>query len=164
MLLQNFRCSMGVFRLSLALLGLLLFVGIGVALTVDDVSEHLVCLCGCGEMVINTCQCDHANKVRAVIGQRIKAGMSKEEIIRSFVEEHGEQILAAPTKSGFNLTAWALPFLALALGGWLVPVVIVRWVRVRRRMGLVEGRKGRNRREDREYAERLDRELERFDE
>ena len=46
----------------------------------------------------------------------IETGQSKEDIIQYFVSTKGERILAAPTKKGFNLTAWILPFLAIILG------------------------------------------------
>jgi len=45
------------------------------------------------------------------------------------VVKYGERILSAPTKQGFNLMAWVLPFVALALGGAVVGVVVKRWRR-----------------------------------
>ena len=43
------------------------------------------------------------------------------------VQNYGEQLLAAPTKKGFNLTAWVTPFLAFFAGAGLVGFVIHRW-------------------------------------
>ena len=38
--------------------------------------------------------------------------------------EYGERILAAPRARGFNRLAYILPWLALALGAWLLVVLL----------------------------------------
>ncbi|MBI2950682.1 cytochrome c-type biogenesis protein CcmH, partial [bacterium] len=43
--------------------------------------------------------------------------------------EYGEVVLAAPTKKGFNLTAWILPFVAILAGAGIVRAVVKRWTR-----------------------------------
>ncbi len=43
--------------------------------------------------------------------------MSEPQIIQAFVAEYGQTVLSAPPKKGFNLTAWAIPFLGFVLGG-----------------------------------------------
>jgi cytochrome c-type biogenesis protein CcmH len=52
-----------------------------------------------------------------------------DQIIKQYVDKYGETILSAPTKSGFNLSAWIMPFAALAIGGFGVRKVIQSWVR-----------------------------------
>ena len=44
------------------------------------------------------------------------------------VDKYGETVLSAPTKFGFNLTAWMTPFLALVAGGFGVRKVLLAWV------------------------------------
>lgn len=39
-----------------------------------------------------------------------------------------EQVLAVPTKKGFNLTAWILPFVALVAGAALIYALLRLWV------------------------------------
>ena len=56
----------------------------------------------------------------------IDNGQSSDQIIQSYVAKYGQTVLAAPTKSGFNLTAWAIPFLAFFLGGTLLFVYLKR--------------------------------------
>ena len=48
--------------------------------------------------------------------------------IISQVDEYGETVLSAPTKFGFNLTAWVMPFIALVAGGVGVRKVIYSWM------------------------------------
>jgi cytochrome c-type biogenesis protein CcmH len=61
----------------------------------------------------------------ADLGKQIDEGRSDEQIIASFIEKYGSTVLAAPPVSGFNLTAWIMPFAALAIGG-LAAVYFVR--------------------------------------
>ena len=68
---------------------------------------------------------DMKRRVRELVAE----GRSDEEIRDYFVARYGEWILLTPPKSGFSLTAWALPLSAVALG-----VVLVTWV-VRKRRG-----------------------------
>ncbi|NIA31756.1 MAG: hypothetical protein GWP06_17835 [Actinobacteria bacterium] len=85
------------------------------ALTAGEITKGLTCTCSCN-MLVSACECGTAQKITTQVSQMIEKGLSKEEIIQSFVSTHGEKILAAPTKKGFNLTAWILPFLAIILG------------------------------------------------
>jgi len=68
-----------------------------------------------------------ADRIRAFIVERIDAGDTKTEIKDKLVEQFGERILAAPTKSGFNLLAWVLPFVSIVAAGVIVFVILRRW-------------------------------------
>ena len=48
-------------------------------------------------------------------------------MVAAFVARHGEKILSAPTKEGFNLLAWATPFAVLLAAGATLVLVIRRW-------------------------------------
>jgi cytochrome c-type biogenesis protein CcmH len=43
------------------------------------------------------------------------------------VSRYGEFVVLAPPKRGFNLLVWGLPFLALAVGGCGIYLVVRRW-------------------------------------
>ena len=58
----------------------------------------------------------------------LESGLTVEQIIKSQVDEYGETVLSAPTKFGFNLTAWVMPFVALIAGGVGVKKIINSWV------------------------------------
>jgi cytochrome c-type biogenesis protein CcmH len=104
------------------------------ALTVSEVAREMSCRCGCS-MTVDGCNhtnCPFAVPARKTIGEKIEAGMTKEAILRFYVSQYGEQVLAAPTKTGFNLTAWILPFVMILAGGAIVRTVVKRWTRTER--------------------------------
>jgi cytochrome c-type biogenesis protein CcmH/NrfF len=73
-----------------------------------------------------------AERMRDFIRDRIAAGETKSEIKDALVAEFGEAVLAAPPKEGFNLLAWVLPFLGVAVAGGAIAVLAVRWRRASR--------------------------------
>ena len=70
-----------------------------------------------------------ADRIRAFITRRIKAGDTKSEIKHRLVSEFGEAVLAAPPRHGFDLLAWLLPLLGLAGSGAVILVLARRWTR-----------------------------------
>jgi len=65
--------------------------------------------------------------MKADIQQRIDNGQSKDQILDSYVQRYGDVILAAPPKEGFNLSAWVMPFVAIAGAAFLVYMLLKRW-------------------------------------
>ncbi len=123
-------------RVRVAVLGLLLVqLGSGRVLqaqgTVDDVASHLICLCGCNKL-LNVCEMDTAQQMKAIISEKLAGGWDKRKIIEYMTATYGEQVLAAPTKRGFNLTAWITPFGLILLGSVVLWVVLAAWVQHRR--------------------------------
>ncbi len=57
----------------------------------------------------------------------IAKGMSRAQIIAFYRRQYGEKVLSAPTTEGFNLLAWTMPFIALALGGGAMVLAVGRW-------------------------------------
>tara|TARA_B100000315_G_C14478111_1_gene541586 strand:+ start:781 stop:990 length:210 start_codon:yes stop_codon:yes gene_type:complete len=53
-------------------------------------------------------------------------------IIHPYLERYGEKALSAPTKKGFNLTAWVTPFFAIIVGSAGIRSVVSRWVSLRK--------------------------------
>ncbi|MCL4460012.1 MAG: cytochrome c-type biogenesis protein CcmH [Chloroflexi bacterium] len=126
---------------------------------VDEIARQLMCQCGC-TMVLSTCDCSTAQQFREEIQTKLGQGQTPGQIIQSFMERYGEKALAAPTKTGFNLTAWATPFMAI-LGGGLALYLLVRvWVRKDRPSPVLES--SIDEREKDEYEERLQKELDQF--
>lgn len=94
------------------------------------ISDKLICQCGCNYGLTNCphLQCPSAPVLRAKIREKLAAGQSEPLILEAMVAEFGPAILAAPPAEGFNLTAWVMPFVALALGLGLVYFVARRWL------------------------------------
>jgi cytochrome c-type biogenesis protein CcmH len=103
---------------------------------VEEVTSELVCPCASG-LTVAACQetvdCPLAAKMENLTEELIAEGKSKDEILDYFVEIYNESILAAPRKEGFSLSAWAVPFLGVALGITAMSWLAWRWARQRRR-------------------------------
>jgi len=57
----------------------------------------------------------------------IGEGKTRAQIIAFYRHQYGEKVLSAPTTAGFNILAWTMPFIALALGGGLMVLAVGRW-------------------------------------
>ncbi len=95
-----------------------------------NLENALMCKCDdkCGKVLIN-CTCDTSKETRKILTGKLDSGLTVDQIVKQYVDKYGETILSAPTKSGFNLSAWIMPFAALAIGGFGVRKVIQSWVR-----------------------------------
>ena len=97
--------------------------------TSAEVSEGLTCQCGCGLTVANCNMptCGFSVPMRRDIDRMIGEGKTRAQIISFYRAQYGEKVLSAPTTEGFNILAWTMPFIALAVGGGLMVVAVGRW-------------------------------------
>ncbi len=72
-----------------------------------------------------------AQQMRAIIKSQLEEGKTPDQVRAFFVSKYGEWVLLSPTKSGFSLLVWVLPYLALAGGLIFVVFVIRRWARAK---------------------------------
>ncbi|MDH5761521.1 MAG: cytochrome c-type biogenesis protein CcmH [Nitrospinota bacterium] len=95
-----------------------------------NLENALMCKCDdkCGKVLIN-CTCDTSKETRKTLMAKLESGLTVDQIIKQYVDKYGETILSAPTKKGFNLSAWITPFVALVIGGFGVRKVIQSWMR-----------------------------------
>lgn len=93
---------------------------------VDRVTSNLVCVCGCANMVVRNCTCLKAAEMEQEVSELAAQGKTERQIYSIAREKYGDCVLASPTAQGFNLLAWVLPFLGLAIGLIIVAVVIRR--------------------------------------
>ena len=99
------------------------------ALRFNDISDRLVCQCGC-KMILRTCNhfnCPSAVPMRKEIERQIRAGASDDEIVASFVTEYGLVVLSTPPPEGFNLAAWIMPGFAVLVGLFVIGYFIASW-------------------------------------
>jgi cytochrome c-type biogenesis protein CcmH len=101
----------------------------GAGALLSDLENQLMCKCDdkCGKVLIN-CTCSTSDKTRAKFSKMLESGLTVDQIVKMQVDEYGETVLSAPTKFGFNLTAWMTPFVALVAGGFGVRKVLRAWV------------------------------------
>lgn len=95
------------------------------------VLEGLLCQCGCNldaYQCQQTMTCDVSTAMWDQAALMVDdEGRSPEQALEVFAADYGEYVLAAPTKRGFNLVAWALPLTALGLGMVVLAVALRRW-------------------------------------
>jgi cytochrome c-type biogenesis protein CcmH len=118
-----------------------------------------------GEVMCPTCKttldqstAPIADRIRQFISARISAGDTKSEIEHKLVAQFGPAVLAAPSKHGFNLLAWVLPFVGIGLGAIVLGWLAWRWSRAREPAVTPAGAQL-----DPELDRRVDEELARFD-
>jgi cytochrome c-type biogenesis protein CcmH len=104
------------------------------------VASQFMCTCGCGQdhYACDMAGCANTDAFKADLVEMMKKGMDKDEIREYYVEMLGEEILTAPEKKGFSLTAWVLPFAAMGGAGTGVFFLLRRWVRSRNEETLSE--------------------------
>ena len=69
----------------------------------------------CPAETIDQAQVPIARQMRAMVRAQLAEGATREEILDFFADRYGQDILAAPPKSGFNLVAWVVPFVGMAV-------------------------------------------------
>jgi cytochrome c-type biogenesis protein CcmH len=94
-----------------------------------DIEDEVMCpVCG---TLLELSGAPQAEREREFIRGLIAQGKSKNEVEDALVAEYGEDVLATPDSGGFDLTAWVIPALGIALGVGGVGVAIARLARRR---------------------------------
>ncbi len=132
--------------------------------TVGDISQELICQCGCTLTVANCThiECMSRDAMVTAIKDKLDQGQSEEAIIQFFVAQYGEQVLASPPKQGFNLVVWILPFAGILGGIIIIYIAIKKWVKQGKRPQSSTPTKDDE--SDEEYRKRLEKELSDFTE
>ena len=131
-----------------------------------EMESALTCQCGCG-LTVHSCNhlnCGSGIPLKKEIAEQIATGASASQILAAFEKKYGEKILSAPTTRGFNLAAWTVPFVAIGLGGGLIGLVLVRWRRATPDPSADVAGAPATSGASAELRERLQRELDRFEE
>lgn len=96
---------------------------------INAVAKELYCPL-CNGVRLDTCELQACEQMRQVIGEKLTAGVPKEQIKEEFVAQYGPIVLGEPPREGLDLLGgWILPiglFLAAAVA---VVVMMLRWTR-----------------------------------
>jgi cytochrome c-type biogenesis protein CcmH len=126
--------------------------------TLPDVEDEVMCpICG---TALNLSFAPQADRERAFIRREIAAGKTKDEIKDDLVAQYGTEVLAEPPKSGFDLTAWIVPGLAILVAAAAIALGLRRWRRAGRAR---EAAAAPDQALDPSERERLDSDLARYD-
>jgi cytochrome c-type biogenesis protein CcmH/NrfF len=96
-----------------------------------DLYKSIICMCGtCGRQLVGECTCGYAAEMRAEIGNLVKMGLTRDQVLEYYIKKYGSQEpLAMPIDKGFNRLAWFLPYVLGAGGLLLLGVAAIRWSR-----------------------------------
>lgn len=131
--------------------------------TASDIAQKLVCQCGCTQTLANCSEpvCSIREEMKADIARLVGEGKSEPQVIQYFVTRYGEQVLAAPEKSGFNLVVWIVPFAVIIIGAAVIALAMKRWVGRGRVYQAAAGAADESG-DDKKYAQRLEKDLKNF--
>lgn len=94
----------------------------------DTLEREIRCQCGC-TLDVYICRttdfsCQVSPAMHRDIISLVEGGYDAKEIIDAFVDMYGERALMAPTKKGFNLAGYLVPFAALGVGAIALTAVL----------------------------------------
>lgn len=122
-----------------------------------DIEEQVMCpVCG---TLLGLSEAPAADRQRVFIRRLIARGFDQDQIEDALVAEYGPQVLALPDDEGINAWAYLVPLIGLIGGAVGVGAAVVLW----RRRTALESEPTPARMPQGEAAERLDRDLDRFD-
>ena len=109
------------------------------ALTVQEVAADLACPCEC-PLVLEDCNMSCGLDWKDQIGQMIKEGKTKEEIIRHFIDKYGDEARITPVQRikgkffkytrGFDTRDWVLAGAIIVI--WLAVIFLGVYIITRR--------------------------------
>lgn len=126
--------------------------------TAHDIEDEVMCpICG---TLLELSDSPQAKREKVYVAKLIAAGKTKAEIKDALVGQYGRSVLALPKASGFDLSAYLVPILAIAIAVVVLAFSVSRWRRDGRRSSPAQGAAPGPQGED---AERLEADLGRYD-
>jgi cytochrome c-type biogenesis protein CcmH len=95
-----------------------------------DLEDEVMCPV-CGTTLGVAREAPQARRERAFIERLAERCLTKQQIKSALAAEFGDQVLAEPPRTGFALTAYLVPALAVAFAGAAVGLMAARWRRSR---------------------------------
>jgi cytochrome c-type biogenesis protein CcmH len=118
------------FRFSALFLGLALLMGADSnSARFENVGGKIMCTCSCGQMLLkcNHVGCPNSAKMIGQLRSQLVKTDDDEKVLQFFRDEWGVTTVVEPGHHGFELLAWILPFVGLAVGLLLVLVIVRKW-------------------------------------
>ena len=95
--------------------------------SVSEISSEVMCpVCG---TLLELAEAPQAQRQKAFIARLVAEGKSKEQIKDVLVAEYGNEVLALPRGSGFDLSAYVVPIVAFAIAVVALGLGVLRWRR-----------------------------------
>lgn len=96
--------------------------------SLPDIEDEVMCTI-CGTLLAES-DSPQADRERALIRTLIAQGKDKDQIKDALVDQYGPRVLATPSGHGFDLLAWIVPGLGIALA-----LGVIGWILIHRRPG-----------------------------
>jgi cytochrome c-type biogenesis protein CcmH len=126
--------------------------------TVHDIEDEVMCpICG---TLLELADSPQAKREKVYVAKLVAAGKTKAEIKDALVAQYGPPVLALPKASGFDLSAYLVPILAIAVAAVVLAFSVARWRRDGQSSSADESAAPAPQGED---AERLEADLSRYD-
>lgn len=90
----------------------------------DQLMTSVYCYCGCVRETIKHCVCGVAQQIETDFRNRLSAGRTVQQIRDNYLARHGTQYSALMPAKGFNIVAYAMPAVIIALIGVIVFLVL----------------------------------------
>jgi cytochrome c-type biogenesis protein CcmH len=95
--------------------------------SVTEIEGEVMCpICG---TLLEISDSPQAQREKAYVAKLVAAGKSKAEIKDALVAQYGRSVLAQPKASGFDLSAYLVPLIAIAVAIVLLGFSLLRWRR-----------------------------------
>jgi cytochrome c-type biogenesis protein CcmH/NrfF len=128
--------------------------------TTNAIEAEVMCpVCG---TLLELAESPQAKREKVFVAKLVAEGKSKSEVKDALVAQYGPSVLALPKASGFDLSAYLVPILTLAIALVVLTFSVLRW----RRSGRDEQPSASQAAADApqgEDAERLEADLSRYD-
>ena len=89
----------------------------------QEINQSVMCPVCPGES-IDQSQHPLAIQMRGIVVEKLGQGWTADQIRAHFVDGYGSSVLLEPPRSGFNLTVWVVPPVAVVLAGGLLFLVL----------------------------------------
>ncbi len=95
--------------------------------SLTEIEKQVMCpVCG---TLLQLAESPQAQRERVFISHLIDEGKTEAEIKDALVVEYGDEVLALPPDSGFSLSAYLVPILALLAAAAALAIGVLRWRR-----------------------------------
>jgi cytochrome c-type biogenesis protein CcmH/NrfF len=95
--------------------------------TVNEIEGEVMCpICG---TLLELADSPQAQRERVYVAKLVAAGKTKAEIKDALVAQYGPAVLALPKASGFDLSAYLVPVLAILIAIAVLGFSVARWRR-----------------------------------
>jgi cytochrome c-type biogenesis protein CcmH/NrfF len=90
-----------------------------------DIEDEVMCpICG---TLLELAESPQAQRERAFVTRLVAAGKTRAEIKDALVAQYGNDVLALPQGTGFNLSAYLVPIVAFILAAAALAAAVWRW-------------------------------------